>query len=100
MKTPTRSDYMNGRATHQGYYGAIVREAGISLATWHALERVKHALAVGDEHLNTIPLKLWDELAYRQRPAVEPVLREHGDFWSLAGGVCVAKEAARQAAQQ
>lgn len=44
-----------------------------------------------DKYLNDVPLKLWDKLPYY------PVgnMRQHGDYLTLAGKVCVYKAAAR-----
>ena len=89
----TRDDYMTGKCSFQEYYLAIAHDAGISMAGSKLLERCRKALASGDEHLNTITLKTWDNIAAYQRRAVAPVLKEHGDGWSMAGGVCVAKAA-------
>lgn len=99
-KPPTRADYMAGRVTFQEYYEAIAREAHVDMRRSALLPYVVTALARGDEYLNTIALPRWDLIAAQQRHAVEPALRAHGDGWSMAGGVCVAKAAARAAARE
>jgi hypothetical protein len=95
----TRQDYLDGKVTHEEFYGSVAKLAGIDLSTAapNLMSRVKDALADGDEALNTIPLALWDSMARASRVAIEPALKAHGDFWSLAGGVCTLKTAAKLA---
>lgn len=100
LKYPTRKDYMENRVTFEEYYGAIVKEAGISYANSSLLPRVKAALEAGDEHLNTISLQVWDQQAIGTQNIVARVMKEHGDTYSLAGGVCVHKTAAKLAAEE
>ena len=99
-----RQDYMDGKVTHADYYRSIARAAGISfeLGPFELLRQVKEALVNGDDHLNTIPLSVWDRLATAayMNGSVIRAFKEHGDFWSLAGGVCLAKQAAKDAAKK
>ena len=55
-----------------------------------------------DRHLNNIPLKQWDMLAYTVQMYSEDKqrLKEAGDFYSLSHGVSVLKEAARIAVER
>lgn len=99
-KYPTRKDYMTGKVNHKTYYETLASEAGISYANSEALPRIRQALKDGDEHLNSIPLGLWDSLAVKNRRITAPVLKAHGDFWSLAGSVCIQKAAAKKAANK
>lgn len=96
----TRKDYMEGRVTHEQFYSSVARAAGISFAQSDLLPRVRTALEAGDEHLNSIPLALWDRRAENPvtRANISRALKEHGDFFSLAGGVCTLKQAAKNAA--
>ena len=96
----TRKDYMEGRMSHHAYYSAIAKECGISFKRSNMLPQIKEALAKGDEHLNSIPLTIWDSMAIRNTARISTVLKEHGDFYSLAGGVCVMKTAAIEAASK
>ena len=95
---PQRSDYMAGKVTFEEFYASVAKVAGISYAQSDLLPRVKLALEAGDEHLNTIPLSVWDRRAAYTSAAVARSLKLHGDFYSLAGGVCVHKQAAKLAA--
>lgn len=97
---PTRAQYLAGKVTFEAYYRAIACNAGVSFASGSRafIDRVKRALVAGDKHLNTIPLAIWDGYAIAAQSATGPTFRRHGDSWSLAGGVCVAKQAARDAA--
>ena len=97
---PTRAQYMNKEVTFEDYYRAIARDAGVTFvnAPQEFLKRCKCALDSGDTHLNTIPIAQWDSYAYAAQRATSPAFKRHGDFWSLAGGVCIAKQMARDAA--
>lgn len=97
-KSPTRADYLAGVVDHQTFYRAVVATAGVRVTDRALLERVREALRGGDQHLNSIPLGLWDNRANGARGALSRALKEHGDFYSLAGGVCCMKQAARDAA--
>lgn len=78
------------RELHQKYYGQLVTE-GIkrTVKKEFGMERL---LASTDPHLNDIPLKRWDDLYLPNIPSMKPL----GDYLTLAGKVCIAKEAARQ----
>ena len=95
----TRQDYLDGKCTHREYYAQFVtlaiKEAVVR--RW-GKEQITGAFKA-DEHLNSIPLASWDDFVLRRRQEIENQIRLAGDFWSLAGGVCVAKEAARQIAE-
>jgi hypothetical protein len=95
-----RQDYMTGKVTFAEYYREIARIAGISWKHHRMLKRVKTALAQGDEHLNSIPLHLWDVLGASSRPMIARALRQMGDSGgvSMAEIVCVHKQAATDAA--
>jgi hypothetical protein len=95
----TRQDYMERRVTHREYYASVAKDAGVAFHDGPFIERVRKALAAGDEHLNTIPLDEWDRRASGPTPHLSSAFKRHGDFWSLAGAVCVLKEAAKQAAE-
>lgn len=98
--SPTRTDYMNGSVTHHEYYRCLGREAGIRFSNSDLLPRIQVALANGDEHLNTIPLDVWDQRAATLLPYIKNVFKAHGDTDSLNGRVCVLKQAARDAAER
>ena len=93
----TRAQYMadsaiDGPAAHRKCYGQFVTPGTIS--------RVVSAIgadvltASTNPHFNDIPLARWDRLV--------PMLpgsagfAKAGDYYTLANGVCLAKEAARQ----
>lgn len=101
MSTPTRKDYMDGRVTHAEYYRAVAKTAGVSYAKADPafMDRCRKTLADGDEHLNTIPLRIWDSRGLailNPRPA----FKAHGDFVSMAGLVCLVKTAVKDALDQ
>ena len=91
----TRKEYLDGKCTLEEYYGEIGEESGISYANASDLERYKKAYKE-DVHFNNIPLSEWDMRASNvSREAFE----KRGDFWSIAGGVCVHKTMARKAVE-
>jgi hypothetical protein len=94
MKTFTRKEYMSKVCTHEQYYAQFVTE-NMKNDVIRAIG--KDALMNStDEHLNDIPLKKWDRLAVPASWYVADKMRELGDYPTLGGLVCIAKEAARQ----
>jgi hypothetical protein len=93
----TRKDYMAKRATFTEFYQAVNATAGLVVRDKALLDRVRVALDAGDVHLNTIPLAVWDRHALCAQGALARAFKAHGDFYSLAGGVCAVKTAARDA---
>lgn len=95
----TRKEYMESARTdsmsaHRKYYGQYVTES-LKIGVRHRIG-IKRLRASRDEHMNDIPLIKWDELAPYIEATCRWRLRENGDCFSLAGAVCIAKEAARQ----
>lgn len=100
MNTPTRSDYMTGKVTHQDYYLSVARSAYLSSPAL-MIRRARIALEAGDEHLNTIPLREWDIWSDSCSRQIGRALSLHGDTgYSLGGGVCALKALVRHAALQ
>ena len=96
----TRAEYMRdaqqeGRGpskAHRRYFGQFVTPGTkYRVLSVIGLERL---MASTDEHFNDIPLSAWDGMV--------PLLpgsgsfEKAGDYYTLANGVCLAKEAARQ----
>ena len=97
----TRKEYMqNSKKLFHAYYLEIAKEAGIDYSESDLLPRVKEALKAGDEHLNTIPLSIWDANGMYTQRTINTAMKKRGDFWSLAGSVCVHKTAAKEAAKK
>lgn len=64
MKTPTRSDYMTGKATHQQYYMGLASIIGIDTLRSilpSTIEERRAAFGSGDYYPNKIPLQSWDD---------------------------------------
>lgn len=98
----SRKDYMDGACSHADYYRSLNKTAGIVFrdgAGGISLDRVRAAIANGDEHLNTIPLAQWDNWAITLEHPLRRALKEHNgsNAWSLSDGVCSCKQAARDA---
>jgi hypothetical protein len=68
----------------------VTEEMKWRLVRYIGLDRL---LESKDEHLNDIPLRTWD-LFIAGPLAI--TMKSVGDFMSMAGNVCIAKEAARQ----
>lgn len=90
---PTRDDYMAGRVTFDEYYTAICDGLDSNMVG-HLLERVRKSK---DEHLNDIPLVLWDRVADAYSGRIGRNLVRHGDWNTLACRVCVLKTLAKLA---
>jgi hypothetical protein len=86
---------MNHECDHRTYYAQFVTEdIRERVRRDIGLERILRSV---DEHFNDIPLRKWDILAggFRTQLCAQE-LRLHGDFPTLAGAVCILKEAAKQ----
>lgn len=89
----TNEEYMNDSSKlHHAYYLQMATLAGMHIPT-DMLNRSKKALATGDKHLNSIPLKEWDHLSkvYKQNIARANKIVNNASKWSLSDGVCAAK---------
>jgi len=90
----TRKDYINGLCTHEQYYSQFVNDGVLRVVAQEiGIERIKEAYKT-DKHLNNISLYVWDRVGLCINP--EKKFLELGDSKSLAGLVCIVKEAARQ----
>jgi len=88
----TRQDYLDGKISHREYYGQFVTDS-IKKTVLQFIGRKKIVLSQ-DDSFNDIPLARWDDL-----PTLAPsglLMHEAGDYLTLAGKVCIYKEAARQ----
>jgi hypothetical protein len=89
----SRQEYMDGKVTHQEYYGQFVTESIKRVVESKiGVDQIKKS---HDEHLNDITLKRWDLMAPYINAEAEAKLRVCGDFPSLSSGVCIGKAAAR-----
>ena len=77
-------------ALHRKYYAQFVNQSTIN-AVVRQIGKA-NLLASTDEYLNDIPLKLWDNCQCIMAMRME----EAGDYLTIAGKVCILKEAARQ----
>jgi len=90
----TRKDYLNENCTHEQYYDQFVTNDVKNLVLNHfGCEKLKKSY-LKDKNLNNIPLQLWDNLAFSLN--FDNKFKEFGDFPSLAGKICILKNAARQ----
>jgi hypothetical protein len=98
----TRKDYLAGDCTYRQYYGQIVRLAGIRLSKQDKLVKdcTPSNQRTVDEHYNHIGLPTWDTYSGSARRGISKAFKQCGDSWSLAGGICVIKEAVRQAVER
>lgn len=84
--------YAEGVTAHRRYYGQFVTPDTIRVVV--ARIGSDKILASTDPHFNDIPLRLWDALVPRLPGSAG--FKRAGDYYTLANGVCLAKEAARQ----
>jgi hypothetical protein len=93
MAPYTRDDWRAEMAErHRRYYGQFVTASTRAFVA-HCIG-IDKLLASRDPHFNDIPLKQWDNLVTSLPLAKR--FEAVGDYYTLASGVCVAKEAARQ----
>lgn len=99
----TRKQYLNKECTHEQYYAQFVTNAIRSLVyNWFGIDQLKEAYKV-DINFNSIPLAKWDSFLHSigKHPYNLGVsMKEVGDYLTLAGQVCIVKEAARQLVNQ
>lgn len=87
----TRKAYLDQQVSHDQYYSQFVTPAiREAVANRFPVELLRSA----GEHLNGIELAHWDNLGERFHPLISKMLRSAGDFLSLAGVVCILKQAA------
>lgn len=86
----TRSDYLENKCTHSEYYGQFVTQ----LIKDGLIVRFGEDWLISaykfDQHFNNISLNNWGYYSNHNK------FKEFGDSYSLAGAVCIEKEAARQ----
>lgn len=97
MQIYTRAQYMtdsttDGAAAHRKYFGQFVTPATVARVVSHIGAAALRAST--DPHFNDIPLSKWDQLV--QRLPGSAGFAKAGDYYTIASGVCLAKEAARQ----
>ena len=78
----------------------IATEAGIGNFPKKFLDRVLLALLAGDEHLNSIPLTIWDAMGMYDMSNIQlrGALSRRGMDYCLSYGVMMRKEKAKQEA--
>jgi len=87
-----RKDYMSGKITHRQYYTQFVNDNVKNMIIDSiGLNRLVNSK---DEYFNDIPLELWDIIGLPG--GIVDKINRAGDYYSLAGQVCILKEAARQ----
>jgi hypothetical protein len=89
----TRQDYMNKVCSHSEYYGQFVTK-GIKALVLRTIGE-KKLIESKKEYFNDIPLHIWDGLAIQRN-----LLFMIDKAYSLAGAVCILKEAARQIVEE
>lgn len=91
----TRQQRLNNECTHEEYYNQFVNNT-IKSRVLNAFTKEQLIKAYSEnESFNTLPLNRWDAIA-KNLFDVSSKMKECGDFLTLAGGVCIAKNAARQ----
>lgn len=87
----TRKDYMSNKCTHREYYRQLVTQ---DIKNHVARALPKSIAKSKDPSFNDIPLDTWDRIGSYAVPCGE--FKKLGDIRSMAGVVCVLKEAAQQ----
>ena len=96
----TRQEYLGFAGTpksgkaHREYYAQFV-DGGV-VARVRAGIGARRIRASKDPHLNDIPLGMWDRIFVPVPHRINESMRAQGDYPTIAGMVCIAKEAAHQ----
>lgn len=95
-KIEMRDAYLDNKITHEQYYGSVADDAGARFPEDSAV--IDEIIAEGGD-VSSIQLYRWDHMICHScdKGKTREAFKAHGDFWSLAGHVCMLKEAARQA---
>lgn len=90
----TRTQYLKGECTHEQYYAQFVDDniKGIVLRMFD-YDTLREAYQK-DTSFNTLPLYHWDALSHMFTR--KDLMTLCGDIPTLAGKVCILKEAARE----
>jgi hypothetical protein len=96
----TRAEYLapgqtDPKAAHRAYYAQFVTPAHFARLgnLLGLIERIKSS---NDPHFNNIQLSTWDRMAVPLSAESAARMKECGDYPTLAGAVCILKEAAQQ----
>ena len=88
----TRKDFLNGKVTFRGYYSQFANDnVKLMVKDRIGLKKLKQSK---DKHFNDIPLRIWDNIGLPC--GIGNLLKQAGDYYTLAGQVCILKEGARQ----
>jgi len=90
----TRKQYLDKENTHREYYSQFVTQ-GVKNRVLQRFD-METLKAGKDEHFNNTPLQAWDNLLSPVPFEIAGKMRECGDYPTMAGSVCILKEAALQ----
>jgi hypothetical protein len=87
---------MEHEVSHREYYGQFVDARVLDIVK--SVRWFKSILESKDEHLNDVPLILWDRLAEGHKAMIGAKVSVAQDRcgYSISNGVCIFKEAAKQ----
>ena len=92
----SRAEYLTGqpdtKTAHRAYYAQFVTPAHFTRLK-PLLDSIKSSK---DPHFNDIKISVWDRLSLPVPMESNTLLHKCGDHPTLAGAVCVLKEAAQQ----
>ena len=88
----TRKEFLKGDCSFEDYYSQFVNSK-VKLEVKKRIG-IKRIMNSKDEDFNDIPLPLWDEIDLPL--GTNNLLRQAGDYYTIAGQTCILKEAARQ----
>lgn len=91
----TRAEYLNNECNHRQYYSQFVSKyVKIIVSNLIGVDKLRQSK---DPYFNDIPLSLWDMCGKCfNSGTITKQMRSCGDYTTVAGLVCIAKEAARQ----
>ena len=90
----TRKDYLNRQCSHSDYYAQFVEDYVLKLVSLRFSLDLLLVEYTKDSNFNTIPLADWQKIFLGI--SLNDKLSQAGDYMTVAGSVCILKEAARQ----
>ena len=88
----TYKQYLNKDCTHSEYYSQFVTEEHVNKVVSRMGK--DYILNSKDPDFNDSPLKHWDSIGITS--PVSAMMEKAGEYLTLAGAVCIHKQAARQ----
>jgi predicted transcriptional regulator len=91
----TRLQYLEGKCNHRQYYAQFVTNAHKARVN-NSIGKDRVVNTEDQKHFNSIPLHIWDRVSLPIPAESIELMKKANDYPTLAGAVCILKEAAKQ----